>query len=237
MQPPPTLCPWLHSALGDAILGSEARRLKGPLCAERGTRVAQLGCVNRNLLTASPMPHHLQIKTDAGMQPEFDLYAAPQSLPLESDCLDALLLHHTLETARNPHGVLREAERVLAGEGLLLILGFNPHSYWALWRLIGLACPPRDVPLLSIHRLSDWLKLLDLTVENVETFFPLPPFNNQQLLSSMTLLNRLDQLPLRPLHTLYLISARKHRAPLTPTKLSWQVSRPVLAGGLIEPSV
>ena len=235
-QATPTLCPWLHSSLGEAILDSEQRRLRAPLGAERGTRVAQLGCVARNLLIASSMPHHLQIKTDAGVQPEFDLYSAAAALPLEPSCLDTLLLHHTLETVNDPHGVLREAERVLTGEGALLILGFNPHSYWALWRMVGFACPPRAVPLLNLHRLCDWLKLLDLTVENVETFFPLPPFNNRQLLNSLQPLQTLERLPLRPLHALYLVHARKHRAPLTPTRLRWQSRSPVLVGGLVEPS-
>ena len=237
MQLTPSLCPWLHTALGETLLDSEQQRLKLLLAAEYGTRLAQLGCIERNLLVASPMPHHLQIKTDADRQPEFDLYAAPQALPLDSGCLDALLLHHTLETVHDPHGVLREAERVLAGEGLLLVLGFNPHNYWALWRLLGMACPPRNVPLLSLPRLCDWLKLMDLTVEGVDSFFPLPPLNNQQLLRSMKPLHALDRVPLHFLHALYLIRARKHRAPLTPTRLRWQVRSPVLVGGLAEPSV
>ena len=236
MQPPPSLCPWLHSSLGTAILNAEQLRLRAPLGAERGTRLAQLGCVGRNLMTASSMPHHLQIKTDAGMEPAFDLYSAAAALPLEQESLDALLLHHTLETVNDPHGVLREAERTLAGEGALYILGFNPHSYWALWRTVGIACPPRSVPLLGLHRLCDWLKLLDLTVESVETFFPLPPFSNQQLLSSLQLLKILDKVPLRALHALYLVRARKHRAPLTPTKVYWQARTPALVGGLAEPS-
>jgi len=232
----PTLCPWLHSSLGKAILDAEQQRLRTPLGNERGTRLAQLGCVGRNLMTASTMPHHIQIKTDAGLEAPFDLYAAAAALPLDQGSLDALLLHHTLETVNDPHGVLREAERVLAGEGTLFILGFNPHSYWALWRMIGIACPPRRVPLLNLHRLCDWLKLLDLTVESVETFFPLPPFNNQQFLTSLEILRPLDKLPLPVLHALYLVRARKHRAPLTPTRIRWQVRNPVLVGGLAEPS-
>ena len=232
----PTLCPWLHSSLGKAILDTEQQRLRAPLRAEHGTRLAQLGCVGRNLMTASTMPHHIQIKTDAGLEAPFDLYAAAAALPLDQGSLDTLLLHHTLETVNDPHGVLREAERVLVGEGALFILGFNPHSYWVLWRLIGIACPPRVVPLLSLHRLTDWLKLLNLTVESVETFFPLPPFSNQQLLTSLDFLHALDKLPLRSLHALYLVRARKHRAPLTPTRLRWQARAPVLVGGLAEPS-
>ena len=236
MQAPPTLCPWLQTSLGKAILDSEQQRLRAPLGAERGMRLAQLGCIGRNLMTASPMPHHIQIKTDAGMEAPFDLYAAAAALPLDQHSLDTLVLHHTLETANDPHGVLREAERVLVGEGALFILGFNPSSYWALWRMVGIACPPRAVPLLNLHRLCDWLKLLDLTVESVETFFPLPPFNNQQLLTSLEVLRVLDKIPLRSLHALYLVHARKHRAPLTPTRLRWQARSPVLAGGLAEPS-
>ena len=43
-----------------------------------------------------------------------------------SDCADAALLPHTLEFAADPYAVLREVDRVLVGEGQLLVLGFRP---------------------------------------------------------------------------------------------------------------
>ena len=47
-----------------------------------------------------------------------------------------VVLPHVLEFEANPHQVLRESERVLIGEGHVVILGFNPWSLWGLWRLL-----------------------------------------------------------------------------------------------------
>lgn len=236
MDTNPTLCPWLRTPLGSAILARERAALRAPLKSQYGLHAAQLGCLNQDLLTASSMPHHLLISTDTAIAADSaDLYASGQYLPLDRDSVDLLLLHHALETEHDPHGILREAARVLNGEGLLLILGFNPHSYWSLARLLGLRHPPKHIPLLRLQRLCDWLKLLDLQVERVDSFFSLPPINNAGILDKLGLLQQLDRIPLHPLHGLYLVQARKHLAPLTPTRLRWQ-RQPILAGSLAEPS-
>jgi len=236
MDATPTLCPWLRTPLGAAILSRERHFLHGPLIAEYGKRAAQLGCIDEDLLTASSMPHHIQISTDAtSASRRADLYASPQQLPLDQDSVDCLILHHALETAHDPHGVLREAARILAGEGLLLILGFNRYSYWSAWRLLGMRHPPRGIPLLNLFRLCDWLKLLDLQVEKVDSFFSLPPIANRDILERLQFLHGLDQVPLRALHALYLVQARKHIAPLTPTRLQWKADNGILAGGIMEP--
>lgn len=231
-----THCPWLRTPLGSAILARERAALHKPLTSTYGRHAAQLGCLTRDLLTANSMPHHLLISTDSSTQDAgADLYASADYLPLDQDSIDLLLLHHALETAQDPHGILREAARVLNGEGLLLILGFNPHSYWTVFRWLGLRHPPRPIQLMGLPRLCDWLKLLDLQVERVDSFFSLPPINNSKVLDRLQFMRTLDRLPLRPLHGLYLVQARKQVAPLTPTRLRWK-HRPILPGGLAEPS-
>ena len=60
----------------------------------------------------------------------------PRYLPFASDALDVVLLPHTLERVAEPEQVLREAERVLRGEGHVLVLGFHPWGPWGLARLI-----------------------------------------------------------------------------------------------------
>ena len=49
-----------------------------------------------------------------------DIIARPSQLPVMSDCIDAVLLPHTLEFAADPYAILREVDRVLVGEGQLL---------------------------------------------------------------------------------------------------------------------
>src|SRR5260221_12837841 len=96
---------------------------------------------------------------DGGEAP--DIIARPALLPIASGTIDAVLLPHCLEIEPDPHAVLREADRVLLGEGHLIVLGFNP---WSLWGLRAAASrtgfPPGFSRLLSEGRLRDWLALL-----------------------------------------------------------------------------
>ena len=230
------LCSWLQSPLGERIRRSEREHLRAPVAGQYGRHLAQHGCPSEDIFTVSAIPHQLHIADHPAQLRDADLIATPRALPLQEQSLDALILHHSLETGDDPHGTLREAERVLAGEGLLLILGFNPWCWWGLSRLLGRGCPPRDTRLVMPDRLCDWLKLLDLEVEKVETFFSLPPLHSEKLLQRLAFLQRLDKIPLRPLHALYLLQARKHIAPLTPTRLRWQQPQERLPGGLAEPT-
>ena len=61
-----------------------------------------------------------------------DILARPSQLPVLSDCVDAVLLPHTLEFAADPYAIVREVDRVLVGEGQLLVLGFRPWSLWGM---------------------------------------------------------------------------------------------------------
>ncbi len=58
-------------------------------------------------------------------------------LPFEAQSVDLLVMPHTLEFARDPHRLLREAERVLVPEGQLIILGFNSLSLWGARQSLG----------------------------------------------------------------------------------------------------
>ena len=71
------------------------------------------------------------------------LVAEPAALSLQSDSVDVMLLPHTLEFAPDPHEVLREAARVLTGEGELVVLGFEPLGAWSLRNAFTRGgCPP-----------------------------------------------------------------------------------------------
>ncbi len=52
--------------------------------------------------------------------------ASAAGLPIGSGSIDAVVLPHSLEIEPDPGAVLREAERVLVGEGQLIVLGFRP---------------------------------------------------------------------------------------------------------------
>ena len=82
-------------------------------------------------------------------------------LPFQSDSVNALVLPHALELAEEPHKVIREAHRVLAPEGYLILSGFNP---WSLAGSAKLVMRRPNAPWQSrwfgAGRVRDWLALL-----------------------------------------------------------------------------
>ena len=138
----------------------------------------------------SPINHRVYC-ADQG-SPDVNLVARSDELPLESDSIDTIIAHHSLEFGPNPHSVLREMQRVLAPQGHLLIVGFNPYS------LLGAASRVRGLarnPLWQLHhpvskkRLTDWLHLLGCEVQSCSYIYGLPPIGGGGL---NTLLARCD---------------------------------------------
>jgi SAM-dependent methyltransferase len=90
-------------------------------------------------------------------------------LPFEAQSVDLIVMPHTLEFTRDPHRLLREAERVLMPEGQLIILGFNSLSLWGARQSVGKVTGRPFVPaahdLIAFTRLKDWIKLLGFDLE------------------------------------------------------------------------
>jgi len=96
-----------------------------------------------------------------------DVRARFESLPLEAESLDLVVVQHVLEFTSEPHAVLRELDRVLLPEGRVVLLSFNPASYWGLRRLFNLHhSAPWFGSSIGRKRLRDWLALLGYDVED-----------------------------------------------------------------------
>lgn len=79
--------------------------------------------------------------------------AALEALPIPSNSVDGVVVHHALEYAEDARAAIREITRVVRPGGRLLICSFNPLSIWNLRR-------PRGMSLVTAYRLSDWLAVL-----------------------------------------------------------------------------
>ncbi|MGB3722064.1 MAG: metalloregulator ArsR/SmtB family transcription factor [Pacificimonas sp.] len=80
------------------------------------------------------------------------------ALPLDDASVDTVILHHVLHFAEQPQGAIREAARVLAPGGRLLIADFAPHDREELRRdhaHVRLGFADRTV--------TDWLTAAGLT--------------------------------------------------------------------------
>ncbi|HEX8757593.1 MAG TPA: methyltransferase domain-containing protein, partial [Steroidobacteraceae bacterium] len=153
-----------------------------------------------------------------------------------SDSIDAVLLPHILEFATDPYAIVREADRVLVGEGRLLVLGFRPWSLWgvrARWSRNGF--PPGMRRVLSERRIREWLVLLGYEVVSAQHYLFRGPWSRGLAAGEGPgrILRRGLTHPL-PANA-YLLKARKRIYTLTPIRPRFR-ERPAVLGGLVKPS-
>ncbi len=165
-----------------------------------------------------------------------DCVSHAASLAIQTLSVDAVLLPHTLEFEPEPHEVLREVERVLVGEGHLLILGFEPGGPWALRHYLSRhGFPPGLTRLLSRGRLRDWLRLLGFEVIEVRRFVQVLPVEALADGAFARGLERFGGHLDGRLGNAYLLKARKRVYTLTPIR-PCRRSAPALSGAVVEPT-
>jgi len=155
---------WFGSPLGQMVRDAEHGAVCELLGRREGMHLLQVGAYGSqpDLCVPSAVRHWT---TDVVGSPGLALRAWPDDLPLKSDSLDAVVLVHVLEFADAPHPILREAVRVLAPDGVLLIIGFNPLSLWGLNRAVLGLCRfgvPWSGHYYGAQRLKDWCSLLSM---------------------------------------------------------------------------
>lgn len=226
---------WLESARGRALLGAEARVIADALEDGFGWETLQLGVWGE--------PRSLLANTRTRSQTVLDLRAATgldvvgrlSQLPIASDSIDVVLLAHTLEFESDPYALLREVDRVLAGEGKLIVVGFSPMSLWGLRaRASRRGFPPGLRRVLPERQLRDWMRLLGYDLlESRHYLYGLPwgePASVEHQL-------RRGWFSLGPAGA-YLLKARKRLHSLTPLRPRLrEPRRSRVLGGLTEPTV
>ncbi len=108
------------------------------------------------------------------------IQAKAYNLPLQSDSIDMIIIPHLLEFDTHRFQTMREVERVLKPEGLLIILNFNPWSIWVRYQYLWdkkMADSWRG-HFISRFRILDWLKLLNFEVA-VSSEFNLDSVNSR----------------------------------------------------------
>lgn len=231
---------WLTSALGRQLLGAEAELLRGLLDDVFGLELLQLGTwgLSRELLSSSRTRRQTVIGPlrAASSGGEVDVVAELAALPVQSATVDAVLLPHTLEFAADPHAIVREADRVLHGEGQLIILGFRPISLWGLRAAASReGYPPGLKQMLGMGRVCDWLELLGYEVVQRRGYLFSRPWGHERAGPRRILRRGLfNPLPAAA----WLLRARKHVYRMTPLRQRFfqRERRPVFGTVMPEPT-
>ena len=146
------------------------------------------------------------------------LNCAPSQLPFASDSFKLILVQHAAENIAESALFSAELARVLAPEGVALILGFNPYSAWRPW----LALQQRRLPgaalrLQSPHLWETQLAQYDIDVTQrryLGAFLP-----RVSVAAHAPDHSARSMRWLAGLRGAYLLIARKRRSTLTPLRL------------------
>ena len=228
---------WFTSGLGANLLEQEQAVINSVLQDLFGYYLLQLGVVTPiDLLGESRI--RARVMMDSDLPPGLvasPVRGAPDAVPVSTDSVDVVLLHHTLEFADDPHVILREVERILIPEGHVVIAAFNPWSFWGAWRLLRRrkGSPPWCGRFLGITRIKDWMGLLGFDTVDVRPLFFRPPLRHEGMMRRMHFLDRAGGRWWPFLAGVHIVVAKKRVATLTPIKTKWRPKRPALVA---EPS-
>jgi SAM-dependent methyltransferase len=229
---------WLDTPIGTQLFELEDEIVQEALSDVFGFELLQIGRwgAPRELLKSARTQHARWLAPDAcGHDAVRSLH---HELPIANASVEGVLLPHTLEHAEHPHELLREVERVLTGEGHVVICGFNPFGPWGLrhrWARSGF--PPQVVRMLSEHRLRDWLVLLGFEVISCREYLYTPPWQHGLSPRQRHWLERHGKRIAPLFNGAYAMKACKRVHGLTPIRpLTLRQRKPAVVGGLVEPT-
>lgn len=174
-----SLSEWFTTEQGAYVLAREQAWYDHTVNEIFGYNAMQLGLPEQDLLKNSRIPLRITGADQAGVA----VRLCGEELPIATASLDLLALPHILEFTKQPHEILREAERALMPEGSLLISGFNPHSLWGMRRALGCKSGyPWCGHFIALSRIKDWLALLGFEVAAGRFAAYAPPFHQKKWL-------------------------------------------------------
>ncbi len=223
---------WLSSVSAQRMLALQSSWLQNQIASYSGHHLLYHGLdKDMECLSTSAISHCFRmglpwqqnvISADAWME--------SSRWPLPDQSIDVVVMQHSLDFTRRPHQMIREASRVLAPDGHIVIIGFNPWSWWGIVRkLMPFALDmPWVANMVSMNRLKDWLTLLDYSVRDVATLGHLWPIT----LFPRRFSHRFDSVLAGGPYLMgnfYMISAQKTQLGMTPLRSNrWQIIEPQL---------
>jgi SAM-dependent methyltransferase len=234
-----SLSEWFHTPPGSYARTWEQERLAELTADIFGYNAVQLGMPEMDTLAANRMPNRwltdsvISSGAENNSQSQDDearrqvvLLHDYAELPFASQSLDLVVLPHVLEFAAEPHHVLREVERVLIPEGQVIICGFNPVSLWGARQIFGRVTGAHFLPVhgefISVPRLKDWLKLLNMEINRGHFGCYAPPCDTSKWLQRFGFLEKAGNRWWPYLGALYMVQAIKRVQGMRLVGPAWQ---------------
>ena len=202
---------WYQTPVGAYLRAWEQMQVDAAVADIFGYHALQLGLPDFDGLHNNRMPHQW-LANEGWVDPvqgaahgyprKIALLTHFAALPFSASSIDLVVLPHTLEFCSDPHGALREVQRVLVPEGRVVICGLNPASLWGLrqrrarlyQRLgIGDLFLPEGGEFIGHWRIRDWLRLLGFEVEQADFGCYRPSVQNEQWLQRTAWMDRMGE--------------------------------------------
>lgn len=232
------LCAWYATSLGQSLADAETQHLAAVLPRLYGAFAVQIGATGAHDPTQScnaPRRALLDVSARHVADGVLPVAGLPEMLPFDARSVDILVMPHTLEFADDPHQVLREARRVLAPEGHLVILGFNPFSLWGMTRILRRhRRSPWHGQFYQLLRVKDWLKLLEFEVREGAMLYYRPPVRRERMRERLRFMERMGNRWWPMAGAVYCLVARKRVAGITPIRPAWK-TRAIVGGVAMRP--
>lgn len=209
---------WFDSRIGRQFLVQQLMLVESKVTTLFGYHLLEMSVDPRVSFSASS-----KIKHCFAMSPLADsegMVLGSEQLPFAEESIDVAIVQHVLESSEQPHLLLKELSRVVLPSGYLVVIGFNPYS------VIGLRSIYQRIrkqgawqnPFISAKRLSDYLCLLDFSVESIE--YGYYPCSSQQQKSQFVaaVVKKLEKWQW-PLGGFYVLVAKKQVSRLTPLRV------------------
>lgn len=223
-----SLGPWFDTPAGSYARAWEQARLDELTVDLFGFNAVQIGLPQIEGLAANRMPNKWLTDAVLPQQPGHHVVLTHEfsELPFATNSLDLVVLPHVLEFASEPHQVLREVERVLIPEGQVIVCGFNPASMWGLRQAAGRLTGAHFLPLhgefISVPRLKDWLKLLNMEVNRGHFGCYAPPCATSKWLQRFAFMEKAGDRWWPYLGALYIVQAIKRVKGMRLVGPAWQ---------------
>ena len=130
---------WYQTPRGKLLKELEADYLKKSITVSCRQNILQLGGLGweSDFIDCTLYKNYTILDTKGfGCESARKIRAKAYCLPIQTNSMDMVIVPHLLEFDTHRFQTMREIERILKPEGVLVVLNFNPLSFWVRYQFL-----------------------------------------------------------------------------------------------------